>query len=61
MTPDGLTWIIVGNGVVQLVGFVILIRGQRDMVRTVRAVAGLVYQEEQKTRLLVRDLLSRDR
>jgi len=61
MTLDGLTWIIVGNGVVQLVGLVILIRGQRDMVRTVRAVAGLVYQEEQKTRLLVRDLLSRDR
>ena len=61
MTLDGLTWIIVGNGVVQLVGLVILIRGQRDMVRTVRAVAGLVYQEEQKTRLPVRDPLSRDR
>lgn len=62
MTLEGLTWIVVVNGLVQIAGLVLLgvflIRSQRELVRLVRAVAGLVYQEEQKTRILLKDLLS---
>lgn len=58
MTLEWLIWIAVINGAVQLVGFAILILGQRELMRMVRAVAGLVYQEEQKTQILVRDLFS---
>jgi hypothetical protein len=61
MTLEGLGWIVVVNGVVQLVGLILLILGQRDIARMTRAVAGLVYQEEGKTRTLLTDLLSRDR
>jgi len=64
MTLEGLTWIVVVNGLVQLAGLVLLgvllVRGQREIARMTRAVAGLVYQEEEKTRTLLKDLLSRE-
>ena len=59
MTPEGITWLVVATGFVQFVGVIVLIVGQREILRTLRAVAGLVYQEEQKTRILLNDLLSR--
>lgn len=59
MTLEGLTWIVVVNGLVQLVGLVLLIRGQRDIARMTRAVAGLVYQEEEKTRTRLEELGTR--
>ena len=61
MTLEGLGWIVVVNGVVQLVGLILLVLGQRDIARMTRAVAGLVYQEEEKTRTLLSELVSRDR
>lgn len=65
MTLGGLTLIVVLNGVVQLAGLVLLgvflIRGQQDIARMTRAVAGLVYQEEEKTRTLLKELLSPER
>lgn len=61
MTLDGLGWIVVVNGIVQLVGLIVLVLGQRDIARITRAVAGLVYQEGQKTRTLLSEMLSRDR
>ncbi len=67
MTLEGLGWIVFVNGVVQLAGLVILILGQRaiarsaeEIARMTRAVAGLVYQEEEKTRALLKELLSRE-
>jgi len=64
MTLEGLTWIVVVNGLVQLAGLVLLGiflgRGQREIARMTRAVAGLVYQEEEKTRTLIKDLLARE-
>ena len=64
MTLEGLTWIVVVNGLVQLAGLVLLgvflVHGQREIARMTRAVAGLVYQEEEKTRTLLKDLLSRE-
>ena len=59
MTLEGLTWLVVATGLAQLVGVIVLILGRREILRTLRAVAGLVYQEEQKTRILLNDLLSR--
>ena len=63
MTLEGVTWIVVINGLVQLAGLVILgvvlIRGQRDIARMTRAVVGLVYQEEEKTRALFTGLVSK--
>lgn len=63
MTLEGLTWIVVVNGVVQLAGLVILgvylHRGHREILRMTRAVAGLVYQEEEKTRTRLEDLGAR--
>jgi len=61
MTLEGLAWIVVVNGVVQLAGVVILILVQREIVRRVRPLAGFIYQEEQKTRALLNELLSRER
>jgi len=64
MTLEGLTWIVVLNGVVQLAGLVLLgvflVRGQQEIARMTRAVAGLVYQEEEKTRTVIRDLVARE-
>ncbi|MBI4611911.1 MAG: hypothetical protein HY726_23210 [Candidatus Rokubacteria bacterium] len=67
MTLDGLTWIVVVNGLVQLAGLITLVilavRGLRaagEISRMTRAVAGLVIQEEEKTRALLKELLSRE-
>ena len=59
MTLESLTWLVAVSGSVQLVSVILLILGRRKILRTLRAVAGLVYQEEQKTRILINDLLSR--
>lgn len=64
MTLEGLTWIVVVNGLAQLAGLVLLgvflVRGQQEIARMTRAVAGLVYQEEEKTRAVIKDLLARE-
>lgn len=59
MTLEGLTWIVVVNGLVQLAGLVILLLGQRDIARMLRVVAALVYQEEDKTRARLEELGAR--
>lgn len=41
--------LVVVNGLAQVVAFVVLIRGQRETARMARALAGLIYQEEEKT------------
>lgn len=46
---------------VPIVGFVLLGRMLREVARIGRAVAGLVYQEEEKTRTRLDELLSRPR
>ena len=54
MTFQDLSWIVIANGLVQLGGLVailvISIRHYRELVRLDRAIAGLVYQESEKTR-----------
>ena len=64
MTLDGLTWIVVANGLIQLSGLVLMItlmiKGHREMTRMTRAVAGLVYQESDKTRTRLDELFGRD-
>ncbi len=57
MTLEGLTWIVVMNGLVQLAGLVVMIRNHREIVRMSRGVAGLVYQESEKTRARLDELL----
>jgi hypothetical protein len=63
MTSEGLTWIVVVNGVVQLAGLIllafVLVRGHREIARITRAVAGLVYQENEKTRARIEEALGR--
>lgn len=60
MTLDNLSWIVIVNGLVQLSGLlllgIILVRDYREMVRISRAVAGLVYQESEKTRARIDEL-----
>ena len=58
MTLDGLSWIVIVNGLAQLSGLVILVRGQREIVRISRAVAALVYQESEKTRARIDEALA---
>ena len=53
---DGLTWIVVVNGPVQLAGLVVIIRDHREIVRMTRGVAGLVDQESEKTRARLDEL-----
>ena len=60
MTLEGLTWIVVVNGLVQLAGFIVMIRNHREIVRMTRGVAGLVYQESEKTRARLDELFRRD-
>ncbi len=50
--------ILVAIGV-PIVGFLIMARVAREVARIGRAVAGLVYQEEEKTRARLEELLSR--
>ena len=63
MTLDGLTWIVMVNGLIQLSGLVVMIslmiKGHREMTRMTRAVAGLVYQESDKTRARLDELFGR--
>ena len=59
--PVGLSWIVIANGVVQLTGLIVIlvigVRGHRELVRLSRGIAGLVYQESEKTRALLDELL----
>jgi hypothetical protein len=65
MTLDNLGWIVIVNGLVQLAGLillgVVLVRGHRDVVRMSRAVAGLVYQENEKTRARLDEMFRQSR
>lgn len=51
------------NGLVQLTGLlvlgIVLVRGHREVVRMSRALAGLVYQESDKTRARIDEVLGR--
>jgi hypothetical protein len=67
MSLADLGWIVIVNGLVQLAGLLVLVilavkglRAVSDISRMVRAVAGLVVQEEEKTRGLVQELLRRE-
>lgn len=57
MTLDGLSVVIVSGFVLQIAGLiflgVFLAREVREVARIGRAVAGLVYQEEERTRDLI--------
>ena len=57
MTIEGLTWIVIANGMVQLGGLILMIRNHREIVRMTRGLAGLVYQESEKTRARLDELL----
>ena len=61
MTLEGLAWIVIVNGLVQLAGLIVMlvmmIRGHREIVRMTGGVAGLVYQESEKTRTRLDELL----
>ncbi|MGH7334278.1 MAG: hypothetical protein ACREKS_16345 [Candidatus Rokuibacteriota bacterium] len=57
MTLEGLSWIVIANGLVQLAGLVMMIRNHREIVRMTRGLAGLVYQESEKTRARLDELL----
>jgi len=63
VTLDGLSWIVIANGLVQLAGLVVIVvlgvRGHRELVRMVRSVAGLVYQESEKTRARLDEVFGR--
>ncbi|HEV8437571.1 MAG TPA: hypothetical protein VGT40_05715 [Methylomirabilota bacterium] len=62
MTHEAL-WIVVINGLVQLAGLVVIItlgvKGHRELTRMTRGVAGLVYQESEKTRARLDELFGR--
>ena len=60
MTLEGLTWVVALNGLIQLSGLVVIIRYERQLARMTRAVAGLVYQESDKTRTRLDELFGRD-
>jgi len=57
MTLEGVTWIVVVNGIVQLVGLVILILGQRDIARILERIEAVGTG----TFLEVRKVLSQSR
>lgn len=61
MTLDGLSWIVIANGLAQLAGLItmmiMMIRNHREMVRMTRGLAGLVYQESDQTRARLDELL----
>ncbi len=58
MPPDSLPWLIVLNAAIELVGLILLavitVRGLHELPRIDRAIAGLVMQEEEKTRAEIR-------
>ena len=43
----------------EIVGFALMVLNHREIVRMTRAVAGLIIQENDKTRNLVQEALSR--
>jgi hypothetical protein len=57
MTLEGLSWIVITNGLVQLAGLILMIRNHREIVRMTRGLAGLVYQESERTRARLDELL----
>jgi hypothetical protein len=61
MMLEGLSWIVIANGLVQLAGLIIMlmimVRNHREIVRMTRGLAGLVYQESEKTRARLDELL----
>ena len=66
MTHEGLAWVVVVNGAIQLTGLIVIItlgiigiKGHREVTRMTRAVAGLVYQESDKTRARLDELFGR--
>ena len=60
MRLEGLTWIVVLNGLIQVSGLIVIIRYELQLARMTRAVAGLVYQESDKTRARLDELFGRD-
>src|SRR6059036_896434 len=63
MTLQGLSWIVIANGLVQLAGLLAIIvmavqahREHREIMRLSRGVAGLVYQENEKIRARLDEL-----
>jgi hypothetical protein len=60
MTLAGVSWIVVVNGLIQLSWLVVIIRYERQFARMTRAVAGLVYQESDKTRARLDELSGRE-
>ena len=66
MTHEGVAWVVVVNGLVQLTGLIVIItlgiigiKGHRELTRMTRAVAGLVYQESDKMRARLDELFGR--
>jgi hypothetical protein len=63
VTVEGLAWIVLANGVLQIAGLALLglvvVRSRRDLDRLIRAVAGLVYQESEKTRARIDEVFGR--
>jgi ABC-type phosphate transport system auxiliary subunit len=63
VTLEGLAWIILVNGVLEVAGLalvgVVVVRSRRGLDRFIRAVAGLVYQESEKTRARIDEGLGR--
>jgi hypothetical protein len=45
-----IAWIAIGGFTVQVLGLIVLARMLRESQRLTRAVAGLVYQEGERTR-----------
>jgi hypothetical protein len=45
-----MVWIVVGGFTVQVLGLIVLAVMMRESQRLTRAVAGLVYQESERTR-----------
>ncbi|MGH7267651.1 MAG: hypothetical protein ACREMB_22770 [Candidatus Rokuibacteriota bacterium] len=45
---------IIAGGVITVLAFVYMTAVLREAIKTTRAVAGLVYREEEKTRALLR-------
>ena len=63
MTLEGLSWIVIANGLVQLAGLLAIIVmavqahwEHREIMRLSRGVAGLVYQENEKIRARLDEL-----
>lgn len=49
MALEGVTWIVVGNGLAQLAGLTLIVWMGRDLHRMPRVFEDLIYQQEGKT------------